>query len=178
MSSVSFTCKMRQQVLCREHGKVCMSKGPGQSLGASLRRLLPLPRVPDTPASNTNTTLPSALHPRLPGQAQAHLAVCLQLTTCPRASPSPSLASVSPTCKIRLLGLEHLKDPLLSRHLNVPVSQSHSCNYHSFNPRLMPAECKAGWSCRAKAPDHQPWVLPKSWGFTEPDGGDGTWGRR
>lgn len=87
----------------------------------------------------------------------------------------PSLSF--PTCKIRLLSLEHLKDPLLSRHLTVPASQSHSCNYHSFKPRLMPAQCKAGWSCRAKAPHHQPPALPKSWCFSEPDGGDGTWGR-
>lgn len=155
-----------------------MSKGPGQSLGASLRRLLPLPRVPDTPASNTNTTLPSVLHPRLPSQAQAHLAVSLPPTHYVSLGKFtfPSLSFL--TCKTTLLGLEHLKDPLLFRHLNVPVSQSYSCNYHSFKPRLMPTECKADWSCKTKAPHHQLLALPKSWCFTEPNGGDSTWGRR
>lgn len=73
-----------------------MSKSPGQSLGASLLWLLPFPRVPDTPASNTNTTLPPVLHPKdCPAKARPYLAVCLQLTMCPCASPSPSLDSVS-----------------------------------------------------------------------------------
>ena len=57
----------------------------------------------------------------------------------------PSLSF--PICKVRLLGLDDLTDPLLPWCLNVPVSQSHTWTHHCFKSRLRPAQCTTGGSC-------------------------------
>lgn len=150
-SSVSLTCEMGQHFLCRDTvGSECV-KGPKAEPGTWQRlrpqRLLAFPHVLDTPASNTashflqtsatKTTLLSTGHAC---QSAPNLPCVLRHVLLP-----PSLSF--PICKVRLLGLDDLTDPLLPWCLNVPVSQSHTWTHHCFKSRLRPAQCKTGGSC-------------------------------
>lgn len=116
---VSLICKMRHHLLCRDmvRLKVCMSKGPVQSLepgkGSSLRWFLPFPCVPDTPASSINIHFLCTPPHRLPCQAQATLAILLP-TCYVSFGKYLSLCGLSfPIYHVRLLGLNDLEDPLL-----------------------------------------------------------------
>lgn len=94
------------------------------------------------------------------------------LLMCPWASPSPSVASVSPPVTRGYWVWIISKIRCCFDVRMCQASQGHPCNHHSFKPRLMPAAGKS-WSCKAKAPRRQPLLL-QSWCFAEPDGGNGT----
>lgn len=136
-------------------------KGPSTESGSQPQMAPAISSCPGYPSIKyKHCTSFSAPPQRLPCQAPATLGSLppIYYVSLNKSLTFPNLSF--PICKMGSLGLDELEDPLLPRHLYVPVSPSHSSNQYSFKPRLMPAGRKTGRNCGAVA-HCQSLVLPQ-----------------